>query len=419
MSIKTFKHKTESKPIFTEIAKECAAVWNEVDKYAECYSYAHGLPCRTWIGNPKIFDNWADKKISKEQSLHSQTIQKVRRKYVESFTSFLQLQKNGKEDARPPGPKNYYTPIWLKSAIRFEKGWYGKRLKLSMGRGNNPLYIQLHKSFDYGIIDQICEVSLVYNYGQWVLHFTYRLDSPKYPKVKEHRKVFGVDLGEIHPIVASDENTTHVFNGRYIRSLYRLRNKVIGSFQKLLSKCVRHSRRYKKLIKRKWKYLHYLNRKIKDCVDKQIRSFVNVCLSKDITKVFIGDLSNIRDHINFGKKNNQKLHQWLFGQLTQKLTYKLKEVGIEVELISEAYSSRTCPSCNYHTKPQNRTFKCSTCGFVYHRDGIGAINIRRWGLLPKSKRPRKLQNVSGMEQTASIPVVSPMSATLGHRLKLA
>ena len=417
--VRTFKQKIESKPIYSEIAKECASVWNEVDHYAQAYSYAHGLPYRTWVGNPKMFDCWVDKMISKEQKLHSQTIQKVRRKYVEAFTAFYHLQKNSKIEARPPQPKNHFTPTWLKSAISFKKDASGKHVKLSMGRGRESLYIKLHKDFNYGITDQIVEVSLVYNYSQWTLHFTYRLDFIKHLKHKEHKKVFGVDLGEVHPIVASDNETTHIFNGRYIRSLYRLRNKVIGSYQKLISRYTKHSRRYKKLIKRKWKYLNYLNRKIKDCINKQISSFVQLCLSKQITKVFIGDVSDIRDHINFGTHNNQKLHQWAFSQLTSKLTYKLKDIGIEVELISEAYSSRTCPSCNHHTKPQNRNFKCSNCGFVYHRDGIGAINIKRWGLLPKKDRPRKLENVSGIEQTSSVPVVSSMSATFGYRLKLA
>ena len=40
------------------------------------------------------------------------------------------------------------------------------------------------------------------------------------------------------------------------------------------------------------------------------------------------------------------------------------------------YTSQTCPSCGDKHKPSNREYKCK-CGFTYHRDGVGAINIRQ------------------------------------------
>lgn len=52
-----------------------------------------------------------------------------------------------------------------------------------------------------------------------------------------------------------------------------------------------------------------------------------------------------------------------------KLTYKALRLGMEVVLQEESYTSRTCPQCG-------RVFRCPRCGFVYHRDGVGAINIR-------------------------------------------
>ena len=461
--VRTFHQKIPDNPRYSEISKECASVWNECDGYAECYAYAHGVHTRTYIGNPYTFTSWVDLKLSKEQKLHSQSIQSIRDKYVRSYISFYALQKNGYKEARPPkGRRNYYTPTWKKSAIKFEKDEEGnKRVRLSMGRGEDHLYIDLHPSFNWDLIDSIRIIELVYKYGQWEIHCTYKLEIPKDPKVKKdkktskgskvkkHEKTFGVDLGEIHPMVANDGSETHIFNGRYIRSLYRLRNKMLASYQKLISRCKKHSKRYNKLTRRKWKILNYLDNKIKDCIDKQIAKFVKICQNKGITKVFIGDLTGIRQRINFGKKTNQKLHQWPFAEVSEKLKYRLKDSGIEVEFISEAYTSRTCPACNKHTKPSNRNFRCSSCGFKHHRDGIGAINIRRWGLLPKKKRPRKLKNISGIDQTRDIPVlsndlgsacrsahtkgkstektyqnlkgsvVSSMSATFGHRLKLA
>jgi len=40
--------------------------------------------------------------------------------------------------------------------------------------------------------------------------------------------------------------------------------------------------------------------------------------------------------------------------------------------------SRTCPHCQYvRSKVAGRVFRCPKCGWTYHRDGVGSINIRR------------------------------------------
>ena len=55
---------------------------------------------------------------------------------------------------------------------------------------------------------------------------------------------------------------------------------------------------------------------------------------------------------------------------------KAKVAGIKVEQIDEAYTLQTCPTCGNQKKPKNRNYTCK-CGFKYHRDGVGAINIRQ------------------------------------------
>jgi len=38
---------------------------------------------------------------------------------------------------------------------------------------------------------------------------------------------------------------------------------------------------------------------------------------------------------------------------------------------------RECPQCLQRHKPKGREYRCPACGFRFHRDGVGAINIRR------------------------------------------
>lgn len=53
--------------------------------------------------------------------------------------------------------------------------------------------------------------------------------------------------------------------------------------------------------------------------------------------------------------------------------------GIGVVLQEEAYTSRTCPKCGHRrSKVTGRVFRCTNqrCKFTWHRDGVGAVNIR-------------------------------------------
>ena len=219
----------------------------------------------------------------------------------------------------------------------------------------------------------IAVVNLVYTQGQYELHFVYNTEKPT---KLETDGVVGVDIGEIHPIVSHDGQHTTIFNGRYIRSLYRLRNKVIASMNAKVDRCAKHSKRWWHLVHRKWKRIRKIDNQIRDCLHKHTTHFVKHCYQVGIRTIVVGDLKGIRDNIDYGKRANQKLHQWAFGKVTELITYKAKALGMTVKLIDEAYTSQTCPSCGHRHKPSNRDYTCP-CGFHYHRDGVGAINIRK------------------------------------------
>src|SRR5882757_10442802 len=89
----------------------------------------------------------------------------------------------------------------------------------------------------------------------------------------------------------------------------------------------------------------------------------------------------LRQNVDVGSKNNQKIHQWSAGSVRHKLTYKAERLGMIVQLQDEHSTSKTCPVCEHKrkTSPSGRVFTCTKkeCKWQYHRDGVGAINIRR------------------------------------------
>ena len=212
--------------------------------------------------------------------------------------------------------------------------------------------------------------------------------------------VSGVDIGEIHPFVSHDGQHTDIYNGRYIRSLYRQRNKVLAEFSHAISRCKRHSKRGWKLTRRKWKRIRKIDNQIKDALHKHTTRFVLLSAERGIGTIVLGDLTKIRERAKFSKKSNQKIHQWAFSKITELITYKAKVIGIKVVKISEAYTSQTCPQCGNRKKPTNRNYTCP-CGYTYHRDGVGAINIRE-------KYLARLGD----------PVVADMAPPFGFRLEV-
>jgi putative transposase len=135
------------------------------------------------------------------------------------------------------------------------------------------------------------------------------------------------------------------------------------------------SKRRKKLIASKRKQLTNLNHQIKDITHKLTTTFITVLHEAGARKLVIGDLRDVRQNNDKGKLANQKIHQMLSGQTRFQLEYKATLRGMETDLQNEAYTSQECPACKKRNKLKGRVYRCS-CGFRYHRDGVGSWNIR-------------------------------------------
>ena len=59
-------------------------------------------------------------------------------------------------------------------------------------------------------------------------------------------------------------------------------------------------------------------------------AFGFVVLGSKFKKLVIGDVRTIRQNLDVGSKTNQKLHQWSFGSIRHKHTYKAERLGMRV-----------------------------------------------------------------------------------------
>lgn len=295
--------------------------------------------------------------------LHAHSSDAVTQSFYASLKSWRQRRKSDPNSKPPKRRRWFFKLLWKSTAIKLKNG----KLTLSNGKGNAPL-----------IIDWYWEKPKIVELGWNKSSLCYEL-RPCYVRedvtLVTDGGVAACDLGEIHPMVFADGINTDIFNGRLLRSKRQYQNQLKANLSNLIDKKKRSSKRRKKLIKSKQKQLAKINNQIKDIEHKLTSKAVSILKERSIQTLVIGDVRDIRKSIDYGKKTNQKLHQWSFGSVRQKLEYKCAKFGIKTELISEEYTSQECLSCRKRNKPKNRNYKCS-CGFKFHRDGVGSNNIR-------------------------------------------
>ena len=111
---------------------------------------------------------------------------------------------------------------------------------------------------------------------------------------------------------------------------------------------------------------------IKTVVNREL-NFLFTRKTNPVKAIVVEDLS-ARMKAHFCKKWNRWLSGWMRGYLQERIRYKAKKHGIEVNL---AHSSRECPRCHCTDKKNRRgdVFKCSYCGYHEHADLVAALNI--------------------------------------------
>ena len=351
-----------------------------------CYSKVVSLVRKTfqrkrfWLSK-----GWVQKYLRhKAYPLHSQSIQACADAYFDSLKSFFEVRKSNTEAKPPRRTRKFFKVCWKSGAIRIKDG----QLILSNGKGRTPVLLE-------NVREKPNYVEMYFKRGHYYFALVYKVDVP--PK-QDTGITVSVDMGEIHPIVSFNGKRTTIYNGRQLRSIMQYRNKVKAHFSAKMDRCKKRSKRWYRLQEAKRRTLDKLDAQIKDAEHKITSRFISDCQRAKADTIVIGDLNGIRESIKYSKKSNQKLHQWAFARIAQKIGYKAELKGIKVVSASEAYTSQTCPKCGHRKKPNNRNYHCKQCEFTYHRDGVGAINI--------------FNKVSGLINN---PVVGTLAFPLGVR----
>ncbi len=312
-----------------------------------------------WL-KPKHLMRWYP-----SNKLHAHTADACVQAFFAGLSSWRERRKTD-PDAKPPKRRKWYFRIeYKRSALSLKDGV----LTLSNGRGNAPLVLSWPWELPQTVV-------IHWTGTQYEAIATYKQDQPDSSPKGE--KIAGIDLGEVHIAVSHDGEHTHILNGRLLRSKRQYQNKLKEHLSKRIDRKRKGSKRRKRLISSQKKQLKKIKQQIKDVEHKQSTALISTLYQEGVQTVVIGDVRDMRQDLDVGKKNNQKLHQWSHGHTRHLLTYKAERLGMEVVIHEERYTSRTCPACGHRKKssPTGRNFSCRKCGYRAHRDGVGAMNIR-------------------------------------------
>jgi putative transposase len=289
----------------------------------------------------------------------------------EGFYKACKTAKASREKgAKYPHKRTWWrTTIWKQSGIRRQ----GDTLLLARARGLPPIMVELPEH----LRDVLCvlEVRLVYDRCAHLYTWHLVVENGKQPKVAPGPNVVSVDLGEIHPAVVGDEQQATIITCRERRHEQQGHAKRLAKLSKALSTKRKGSRRERRWRAARTRMRAKHKRIMHDMEHKISRAVVDAAVEQQAGTIAIGDVRDVADGVNHGKKHNQQASQWNHGHLRQLITYKAEAEGMAVELVDEHYTTQTCPNCGCRHKPRGRNYTCGRCGFSTHRDVVGQINI--------------------------------------------
>ncbi len=325
--------------------------------------------------------------------LHSHTLQQVILNVVQNYKGYLKsLEEYNKDKTKfkgiPKEPRykgdNIQEIIFTKYAIRLDKNL----LKLSLSKKMQEKFKV--KSLNFSIPNKlrklICFESIkmirITKRGEKIeMNIIYEKQEKE--KSKEEN-IMAIDLG-LNNIVActnKENNNTLLVSGKEAKSKNKYILNEISKLQRInkLSKenrnkkHVSNTKRIDKLYEYRRNYMNTFMHKVSKMVIEYAK--INKC-----GKIVIGDLKDIKQGMDY----NINFVQVPIQKLTQKIEYKAKLEGIEVERISEKYTSgvsaidkEEITKENYNKKRRiSRGIFITNEGKKINADINGSLNILR------------------------------------------
>ena len=315
----------------------------------------------------------------------SQQILRIVDRNFKSFFGLLKLKSQGKytEKVRMPHYKkqNELMNIIIQGrSARIRKGYVIIGLSKAFREKHNPPFRELKFKLPKNItVDKLQEVRILplFNGIEFDIEFVYKKEFEPISVDKNNYLSIDMGLDNFATCFDSNDGSSFIVDGRYIKSINRHYNKQKAYYQSIIDRQnIKVSKKMLNLSRKRYN-------KINNYFNLAVKYITDYAKSKNIGSIVIGDLSGIKQNINIGKKNNQNFVNIPYGFFKRKLQSKCEQLGIEYHLQEESYTSK----CSYldnepiekhevymGSRIKRGLFRTSK-GYLINADVNGAANI--------------------------------------------
>ncbi len=304
-----------------------------------------------------------------------------------NFKSFFTKRNKGDVKAKIPKYKDskkgrhfvHYTAQALKR---------NKKQPNQVGLSGTDIWLDESNFIEKGLT--VSFIRLIHNGNRICIELGYKLPKPALLPKKE--RYASIDLG-VNNLATISSNVTKPFiiNGKPLKSANQHYNKQKAKYQKLLPTGMYHSKR-----------MNILGRKRSDFINTYLhqssRHIVNYLVSNDIDTLVVGYNKGWKQSIKMSKESNQKFVYIPFLKFVNLLQAKCEELGIEVVIQEESYTSK-CSFLDDEKVTKHKTYLGSRVkrglfksqsGKLINADLNGSLNILKKYLTKKVKWNAKI-----------------------------
>ena len=265
------------------------------------------------------------------RNLPTHVSQQVVKQVFQNITSWVRSKKDyeknpAKYKSRPKLPgykrgKKQNILVFTTSTCRIKKDGYIHFVK------------DIVKPIKTNIGDnKLCQVRIIPQATCYVVEVIYEKEESDLHLDKSN--ILSIDLGlnNLCSCISNVGIVPFIINGKIIKSFNQWYNKIRAKLMGFVGD---------KGTSNRLKWLNnYRNFWIEDKIHKISRYIVNFCKENNIGSIVIGLNKGWKQDINLGKRINQKFVEIPFSKLIDKITYKGKLVGIDVQTTEESYTSK-------------------------------------------------------------------------------
>ena len=315
----------------------------------------------------------------------SQQILRIVDRNFKSFFGLLKLKSQGKytEKVRMPRYKreNELMNITIQGrSARIRDGYVIIGLSKAFREKHNPPFKELKFKLPKNIkVDKLQEVRIlpVFNGMEFDIEFVYKKEVKPISVDKNNYLSIDMGLDNFATCFNSNDGSSFIIDGRYIKSINRHYNKQRAYYQSILDRQnIKTSKKMLNLTRKRYN-------KINNYFNLAVKYITDYAISNNIGSIVIGDFSGVKQNINIGKKNNQNFASIPYGIFKRKLQSKCEQLGIEYHLQEESYTSK-CSFLDNEPVKKHDTYKGkrvkrglfkTSQGVLINADTNGAANI--------------------------------------------